>query len=366
MRNVVIFFLVCLWMYQIHAKNIPKDDDIKYIDELLEELERRGETKLKTSSKNKIIENRHHVKENNGMERESAIGPEIQAIYDELANFGPTDYVCGYRHHENGDNVDIHDVIHGNWPWHVQIRVCSPNDLNDCYICSGVLIGPMFAITSARCFKGKDYTTESVRIFIGQKTLSDKPDEGAIVKTPLKIYIREDYDDNTFDNDMALIYLPGIVMFDDQKDRVCINWDGSKPFDSQSTCFVTGWGTVFAGGSIDLQHSESPTIVTKECRDLSYWDSSDVTDNMFCAGHINGDNDACPQDYGSPLVCGDYAGRFTLAGLYSFGADEGKAGEECRTPGYPQVYSKISTFLPWVREIVLEETGIDVYNLISE
>lgn len=47
-------------------------------------------------------------------------------------------------------------------------------------------------------------------------------------------------------------------------------------------------------------------------------------------------------DSGGPLQCILQDGRWFLAGITSFGSG-------CAKPGYPDVYTKLSFYIPWIK-----------------
>lgn len=89
-----------------------------------------------------------------------------------------------------------------------------------------------------------------------------------------------------------------------------------------------------------LKSAKVPLIGDVVCRRLY----KGITDNMFCAGYLEGGIDACSGDSGGPLVC-DIDGRYTVMGATSFGAG-------CAEANAPGVYAKVSAFLPWIKETV--------------
>ncbi|CAN7994996.1 unnamed protein product [Ixodes hexagonus] len=64
---------------------------------------------------------------------------------------------------------------------------------------------------------------------------------------------------------------------------------------------------------------------------------------MFCA--YGGYTDACSGDSGAPVVSLAEDGRFLIVGVVSYGID-------CAVNGRPAVYTRISTFVPWILENV--------------
>lgn len=63
-----------------------------------------------------------------------------------------------------------------------------------------------------------------------------------------------------------------------------------------------GWGRIGEGGPIsgDLRKVDLPVMSDDECR-LSDYAENRLTDNMFCAGYLDGERDACNGDSGGAL-----------------------------------------------------------------
>ncbi|CAG7633663.1 unnamed protein product, partial [Allacma fusca] len=64
----------------------------------------------------------------------------------------------------------------------------------------------------------------------------------------------------------------------------------------------------------------------------------------LCAGPSDDKSSrgTCVGDSGGPLQCNFRDGRWHLVGITSFGSG-------CARPGYPDVYSRITYYLPWIR-----------------
>ncbi|XP_078732467.1 venom prothrombin activator vestarin-D1-like [Lampetra fluviatilis] len=115
---------------------------------------------------------------------------------------------------------------------------------------------------------------------------------------------------------------------------------------------VSGWGRLGEGAARAsvLQAVSVPFVPHAECvRALG----SAVTRNMFCAGR-SGDHDgaggggrlgdACGGDSGGPHAT-LYGDTFFLTGIVSW-------GDGCARSGKYGVYTKVSRFVPWIREVM--------------
>ncbi|XP_065510664.1 kallikrein-13-like [Caloenas nicobarica] len=79
---------------------------------------------------------------------------------------------------------------------------------------------------------------------------------------------------------------------------------------------------------------------TAQCR--QFYPGS-ITENMLCAGSIQGGRDSCQGDSGGPLVC-----NRTLQGIVSWGM------ERCGQPKRPGVYTKVCRYFQWIQKIMKE------------
>jgi secreted trypsin-like serine protease len=68
-----------------------------------------------------------------------------------------------------------------------------------------------------------------------------------------------------------------------------------------------------------------------------------VTDEMVCAGFIEGGHDGCQVDSGGPLMVVDKKGGLLLAGVASW-------GKGCAQQNLYGVYTRIAPYLDWINE----------------
>nr|CAD7426671.1 unnamed protein product [Timema monikensis] len=120
-------------------------------------------------------------------------------------------------------------------------------------------------------------------------------------------------------------------------------------------CIATGWGHTKTRGSLAsrLMEARIPVHDNKACQ-AKYSGSVPIRASHLCAGHLDGSTGTCvvsikitmtmclPQgDSGGPLQCSEKDGRWNLAGITSFGSG-------CAKLGYPDVYTRLSFYMPWI------------------
>lgn len=79
-----------------------------------------------------------------------------------------------------------------------------------------------------------------------------------------------------------------------------------------------------------------PIIKKEDCRKT--YGQETITENMFCAGYLDGRHDACLGDSGGPLALDN-----KLYGIVSF-------GKGCGEVGFPGVYTDVYKMRPWIEE----------------
>ena len=103
---------------------------------------------------------------------------------------------------------------------------------------------------------------------------------------------------------------------------------------------VTGWGKTENGWPDVPMEVNLPYSSVEECRS-DYGERFNAT-SEFCVGYAAGAKDSCQGDSGGPLSF-KRQGKWVLAGVVSW-------GEGCARPGARGVYTKVSHFLPYIRD----------------
>jgi hypothetical protein len=171
------------------------------------------------------------------------------------------------------------------------------------------------------------------------------------VRNVVQVVVHPDWDSATNDNDIALLKLdiPATL-----NSRVGIVPLGVSPTDDSlmqpgDLATVTGWGDTSEGGSTSaiLQEVQLPIVSNLTCDAVM---TASITDNMLCAGFVEGGKDSCQGDSGGPLVVPDGSGGWKLAGVVSFGSG-------CAQPGKYGVYARVSRYTSWIQSYINSPTG---------
>ncbi|XP_072798591.1 brain-specific serine protease 4 isoform X1 [Vicugna pacos] len=149
--------------------------------------------------------------------------------------------------------------------------------------------------------------------------------------------------------DIALVRLEHSIQFSERVLPICLP-DSSVRLLPDTNCWIAGWGSINDGVPLPhpqtLQKLKVPIIDSGVCSRL-YWRGAGqgaITEDMLCAGYLEGERDACLGDSGGPLMC-QVEGTWLLAGIISW-------GEGCAERNRPGVYISLAAHRSWVQRIV--------------
>nr|XP_057908092.1 uncharacterized protein LOC131104668 [Doryrhamphus excisus] len=225
----------------------------------------------------------------------------------------------------------------GECPWQVLI------ELNGASHCGGALIRPDWVITAAHCVHGTGL--DKLTVVAGEQNLD--ADDGTEQRiTVSKAIAHEGYVPATGDGDIALLHLSRGVALNSQVLPICLpNKDlvdrELLPLRYHS---VSGWGKRTSGGnavsgglgSPVLRKMSVPLIPNSQCSQVSQFN---FTANMLCAGYMEGQQESCTGDDGSPLTS-LFGSTHFLLGVVGW-------GRGCTRSGYYGVYTNMAKFVDW-------------------
>lgn len=282
---------------------------------------------------------------------------------------------CGKKHYARKGQVDFRPVIfggkdapEGKYKFAVAIFRNSVSVLN--FWCGGTLITKRIVLSAAHCFHDTLNGTKYIAR-IGGVDIKHNGEGPFIQRGISDIRIHPEYDPTLYYADVAVLRLDSVAAIANKKvPGACLPDVDAEP-DQTQHAFVLGWGHDTFGGKVQthLQEAEVPLVSREECdsayQTLSGYEKTfprGIDENFVCAG--NGFTDACQQDSGGPLVVRTTTNSRTyweVVGVVSFGVG-------CGSKDYPGVYSRVSTFVPWIVRTAIALTppvevtrGVDVF-----
>ncbi|CAH7454573.1 Klk15 [Phodopus roborovskii] len=235
---------------------------------------------------------------------------------------------------QDGDKVlEGEECAPHSQPW--QVAIFERGRFN----CGGFLISSHWVLTAAHC------QTRFMRVHLGEHNLR-KRDGPEQVRFVSRIIPHPGYEALTHRHDIMLLRLLQPALLSRQVRPVPL--PTRCPFTGEE-CMVSGWG-LLSDSKPGAAESHKPQVRlpdTLHCANISIISEAScnkdypgrVLPTMVCAGVENGGTDSCEGDSGGPLVCSG-----ALQGIVSWG------DVPCDTTTKPGVYTKVCSYLKWIRK----------------
>ncbi|XP_063250223.1 complement C1r subcomponent [Prinia subflava] len=242
----------------------------------------------------------------------------------------------------------------GNFPWQALTGINGRG--------GGALLGDRWILTAAHTIFPKgglrnnmslEQLAEEADIFLGHTNVDELHRMG---NHPVRrIFIHPDFnpkDEHNFNGDIALLELKNPVTLGPTLLPICLPDVTNTSFYTHGHMgYVSGFGVDKNRISSNLKYVSLPAVAQDKCQ--SWLDSNKkgipmvFSENMFCAGFLEGKQDTCQGDSGSVFTVLDReSGRWVATGIVSWGIG-------CAT-GYG-FYTKILNYVDWINGIMKED-----------
>nr|XP_023486540.1 tissue-type plasminogen activator isoform X1 [Equus caballus] len=236
-------------------------------------------------------------------------------------------------------------------PWQAAIFAKNRKTPGERFLCGGILISSCWLLSAAHCFQER-FPPHHLKVVLG-RTYRLVPGEEEQKFEVEKYIVHQEFDDDTYDNDIALLQLKSDSMQCAQESdtvrTVCLP-EADLQLPDWTECELSGYGKHEATSpfySERLKEAHVRLYPASRCTS-QYLSNRTITDNMLCAGDTRtGGNqanlhDACQGDSGGPLVCMQ-DNHMTLVGIISWGLG-------CGRKDVPGVYTKVTNYLAWIQD----------------
>lgn len=223
------------------------------------------------------------------------------------------------------------------YPWQVRLSISNAK-------CGGSIISRDRILTAAHCTEG--HSVGSITVFTRDhdRTRDDGEESHEVCGK------REHPEYNKYadmDKDVAILNLCKPLMFEEAVGPICLP-DPAQDYENVRA-LVTGSGRLTSNEVL----IEVTTMTNQQCR--GKFTHRSITDNMICATGIG--RDSCQGDGGGPLAVPGQDG-YVQIGVVS-------GGEGCAKPGYPGVYTRLTSLFCWVTIDMYAETTTTTGILIT-
>ncbi|XP_078276423.1 chymotrypsinogen A-like [Rhinoraja longicauda] len=224
------------------------------------------------------------------------------------------------------------------WPWQVSLELATENK----HFCGGAIISEYWVVTAAHCFIPPVPQNLQEIVVVSGLSRQMRPEQWVRYTTPHDIVKHEEFDEQTGENDIALVRMVERFNFGEHVLPVCFP-NGEIFFgNTWSPCCITGWMKSGEETTDLLQEAPVSFISFKDCNETIF--SGKLQPTMMCMESGKSQAVACHLDSGGPVTCKVKGGsQFFLIGVVSWVSD-------C-SDRWPGVFTMTKSYLTWIEEV---------------
>merc|ERR1712168_1473860 len=211
-----------------------------------------------------------------------------------------------------------------------------------CFLCGGTLLNKRYVLTAMHCLVDqRGNAPTSVTVGLGEHDIRSNSEAIAPQRFSASVIGRDDYNANSFDNDIAILKLDRDATLNDNVMLACLPTNLNELYAGRDAK-VSGWGTTSQGGSSSNVLKETTVKITAQSDSTcTRYAASGVLPNIkMCAYQQS--TDSCQGDSGGPLAVQENS-KYTVVGVVSY-------GNGCAQTGYAGVYARVTAYDSWIRE----------------
>ncbi|XP_070262972.1 granzyme B-like isoform X1 [Myotis yumanensis] len=224
---------------------------------------------------------------------------------------------------EAGEIIGGHEAKPHSRPYMAYLHIKDKKE----FLCGGVLVEKNYVLTAAHC-KGR-----SISVTLGAHNIKqqEKTQQDILVKRAIR---HPKYNKRKGSYDIMLLQLERNIKQTDAVKPLPLPRSKDLP-NPGDNCTVAGWGQVTrrGPGSDTLQEVELTLQADLKCKRLFNGYNKNI---QLCVGNPGENKTSFQGDSGGPLLC-----KNGIQGIVSYGPEDG-------TP--PRVYTKVASFLPWIKK----------------
>ncbi|XP_028363219.1 granzyme B(G,H)-like [Phyllostomus discolor] len=228
---------------------------------------------------------------------------------------------------EAGEIIGGHEAKPHSRPYMASLCIQDEDEDEEETRCGGVLVKKNLVLTAAHC------NGRSINVTLGAHNLQ-KPEKTQQVIRVKRAVPHPDYNAKDISNDIMLLQLEKNIKPTEAVKPLDLPRGRNRLCPGQK-CTVAGWGLVAPKGRFSDTLQEVQLTVQKDILcEKRFHDYNRTT--QLCVGNPAKNKASFQGDSGGPLIC-----RNGIQGIVSYGFDDGTA---------PRVFTRLSSFLPWIKK----------------